>query len=374
MKNIGKLIAVLLLWQLLAFNIVGQTPENSSQEESPPARRRVVGQGVGNTNNQSQPQDYNEGETLKIGVQLVQVIFSAVDQQNRLITDLKQSEVEVYDNGQPQQLELFQRSNNLPMVLSVLIDVSGSQEFLLPDEKTAVATFFDSFFREGKDYGSLLTFQGETSLAIGLTSNLQRLKTALQRIKRDQTFRDEDGGVPNLGTALYDAIDTTAREVLNGKTAQRITTSDASSAQSSRAAIRRAIFVLTDGVDTASQMKLAQSIRAAQRYGITVYALGMGDRFHFANVDHDVLDQLCQQTGGRAYYPRSEGELRQAFEQISAELSSQYILAYYPSGGNAGNAGNDSANNNFREIDIKIAGRPGCRVLHRRGYLPDENR
>src|SRR5262249_24765303 len=149
---------------LLAAVPPGTAQDRQNQSRTRP---RVVGQ------------ELNEGDSLKIGGELIQVVFSAVDEQNRLVTDLQSSDVEIYESGRRQLVDVFQRRNNLPMVLSILIDISGSQEFLLPDEKRAVETFFDSFFREGKDYGSILTFQGETSLAVGLTTNMRRLKSAL---------------------------------------------------------------------------------------------------------------------------------------------------------------------------------------------------
>ncbi|MBL8149205.1 MAG: VWA domain-containing protein, partial [Blastocatellia bacterium] len=253
------------------------TTSTFSQETT---RRRVV--------SQQSPQDYSEGESLKIGVEYVQVVFSVVDEQGRPVTDLTGTQVELLEDGRLQQIELFQKSNSLPMVLSILIDISGSQEFLLPDEKTAVDTFLDNFFRDGKDYGAIATFQGETELISGLTSNLKRLKSSLKRIKRQQSFRDEEGEVSNIGTALYDAIITSCREVLDAKTARRITGDDGSPSSTTRRAIRRAMIVLSDGKDTASDGSIRKAIRNAQRLGISVYALGMGDRFRFSDVDREV--------------------------------------------------------------------------------------
>src|SRR5437879_5022114 len=123
-----KIFSIVLLCQLLVVSNALPSAGQTGQSDQAPTRKRVVGQ-------DNQPQDLNEGETLKIGVELVQVVFSAVDEQNRLVTNLQQSDIEIYEGGQPQQIDLFQRSNNLPMVLSILIDMSGSQEFLLPDEK-----------------------------------------------------------------------------------------------------------------------------------------------------------------------------------------------------------------------------------------------
>ncbi|KAF0248352.1 MAG: von Willebrand factor type A domain-containing protein, partial [bacterium] len=242
-RKITKLVCLILLWQLL---IIGNIPSSQALQQETPRPRvskptkveakeslpidesdgslsQTKGskdskdsknskdiQDTQDPKNSSNNQDISDDTgTIKIGVDYIQVAFSVVDEKNRLVTDLNPSEVKLYDNGQSQEPEFFQRSNNLPMMLAILIDTSASQQFLLPDEKNAVSTFFDAFFREGKDYGSVLSFNGETSLAIGLTSNLSRLKIALQRVKKDEIFRDDEGGVSSLSTALYDAIDIT---------------------------------------------------------------------------------------------------------------------------------------------------------------------
>lgn len=301
---------------------------------------------------------YDEGDTLKIGVKLVQLVFSAVDERDRPVADLNASEVEVYENGTRQEIEVFQRSHTLPMLLAILIDTSASQESLLEDEKNAAETFLDYYFREGRDYGAMLTFQGETKLEVGLTGSLRRLKTALKRVKRQQNFRDEDTDVSDLGTALHDALITTTREVMSAKTARRVT----AEGQESRRAIRRAIILLSDGKDTASAASLKKAIRNAQRAGVSIYALGLGDRFRYGEVERATLERLAAETGGRAFYPSSERDLEEAFRQIADELSSQYILAYYPSG----------TPDRFRAIEIKFKGARNLRALHKQGYATDE--
>ena len=209
-----------------------------------------------------------EGETIKISTEMVQVAFAVVDGQNRLVKDLKASEVEVYDGGQRQKLELFRRTNSVPIMLSVLIDKSASQEAVLNYEKNAIDVFLDSYFRPGVDFCSLGSFQWKLALSCGLTSNHHQLKSALRAIDREQIFRDEEGGVPLLGTALYDAIINTVEGPLSGRTARSMTSAEPTpraardggdnrpEATTERRAIRRAIILLTDGSDTASQASL----------------------------------------------------------------------------------------------------------------------
>src|SRR5438045_3411220 len=129
MKSARKIFTILLLLQFIVISSALPSTGQTGQSDQAPTRKRIV-------NQDSQSQELGEGETLKIGVELVQVVFSVVDEQNRLVTNLQPSDIEIYEGGQPQQVDLFQSSNSLPMVLAILIDMSGSQEFLLTDEKT----------------------------------------------------------------------------------------------------------------------------------------------------------------------------------------------------------------------------------------------
>ncbi len=314
----------------------------------------------------STPSTEQYEETIRISTDMVQVTFAVVDSQNRLVSDLRQAEVQLFEDGKLQKLELFKQSTGLPILLAVLIDISASQEAVLNYEKNAISVFLDSYFRPGIDYCALLTFQWKLSLSTGLTNNLKQLKSSLRAIDREQTFRDEEGGVPLLGTALYDALINTAREILTGKTARLITGEEglaaarASEDSTQRKAIRRAVIVLTDGVDTASQASLEDVIRLYQRYGISIYALGIGDLSRNRQVNERVLDRLTAETGGMVFYPRHEQEIEKSFQGVIEALSSLYLVAYYPS--------DTSEEKRFRRIEVKLPGRPGVRLIHRVGY------
>jgi Ca-activated chloride channel family protein len=313
-----------------------------------------------------------EGETIKISTEMVQVAFAVVDGQNRLVKDLKASEVEVYDGGQRQKLELFRRTNSVPIMLSILIDKSASQEAVLNYEKNAIDVFLDSYFRPGVDFCSLGSFQWKLALSCGLTSNHHQLKSALRAIDREQVFRDEEGGVPLLGTALYDAIINTVEGPLSGRTSRSMTGADANpraasaggdnrpEATTERRAIRRAIVLLTDGSDTASQASLEDVIKLCQKRGIGIYALGIGDVSRQRQVNNRVLERLTLETGGMAFYPTREDEIERYFQRVMEALSSLYMVAYYPSGGDA--------RSGYRRLEIKVNDRPDVRVIHRNGY------
>jgi Ca-activated chloride channel family protein len=313
--------------------------------------------------------EQSEG-TIKISTEMVQVAFAVVDPQNHLVRDLRSAEVQLYDDGRLQKLELFRLSNSIPMVLAILIDKSASQEAVLNYEKNAIDVFLDAYFRPGIDYCSLLTFQWKLTLSTGLTNNLRQLKSGLRSIEREQVFRDEEGGVPLLGTGLYDALINTARETLAGQTARLITgetgpgSTQVTEENIQRKAIRRAVVILTDGVDTASQSSIEDVIRLYQRHGIAIYALGIGDLSRQRQVNQRVLERLTRETGGMAFYPAQEEEIESHFKKVVETLSSLYLVAYYPTGVEEGKQ--------FRRIEIKLPTRPANQVIHRIGYQVEE--
>jgi VWFA-related protein len=117
---------------------------------------------------------------------------------------------------------------------------------------------------------------------------------------------------------------------------------------------------LTDGVDNASNRKLEEAIDRAWRSGVMIYSIGIGDRFRFEGVREDILRNISEATGGRAYFPRGSDELLDNFRQIETELRSQYLVAYSPT--------NPTRDGSFHKIDVQIKDRPGVRIIHRRGY------
>jgi VWFA-related protein len=127
---------------------------------------------------------------------------------------------------------------------------------------------------------------------------------------------------------------------------------------------RRAIIVLTDGVDTSSRMKIHEAIERAQKADALIYAIGIGDRYSF-NVDEGVLRKIAEKTGGRAYFPRHERDLNDAFTQIQRDLREQYLVAYSPQ--------NKARDGSYRRIEIQVIN-PGLKqkdlkLNYRSGYF-----
>ena len=310
----------------------------SDQNKSKPDTKKDDGDGIASSE-----------EDVRLGTDLVNLLFTAVDRNNRSISDIRQEEITVLEDGQPQQLFTFKRETTLPINIAILMDLSGSQEYTFPQEKLAAGEFLRSIIRPGKDSASILTFQDDVDLVQGLTSRVETLQRAFDEIQYARRFGPTT--TRRQATALYDAIYVTADEVL-GRQYDRRSTDDATT--------RRAIILLTDGVDNASVRKLDETIDRAWRSGVIIYSVGIGDRFRFEGIREDVLRRLSDETGGRAYLPRGPDELLENFRQIENEMRSQYLVAYSPS--------NPSRDGRFRRIEVRVAGRSDARIIHRRGY------
>lgn len=290
-------------------------------------------------------------DPVKLGAQIVNVLFTASDSNNRIVSDVLQNDVVVLEDGRPQEIFTFRREANLPISIALLVDLSGSQEYTFPQEKAAATYFLNSIIRPAKDLAAILTFQDDVDLVQGLTSRVETLNRALEDVQYSRRFGSTSSR--NQATALYDAVYITVDEVLGRDEYRAPSPTDYSIR-------RRAIVLLTDGVDNASTRKLEEAIDRAWRGGVMVYTIGIGDRFRFEGVKEDVLTRLSEQTGGRAFFPHGPEELSAHFRQIENELRSQYLVAYAPL--------NTAQDGSFRRIEVHLQGRPELRVNHRRGY------
>jgi Ca-activated chloride channel homolog len=282
-------------------------------------------------------------EVLRVETNLTNIFFTAADKNKRFITNLKREDIRVLEDGKPQEIFTFQQSNDLPLSLAILIDTSISEQRTLPEEKVAARAFLEALMRPGKDEAAVISFTGEVTLEQGFTGSLERLRRAVDRVEFVPPAGYIGGGVvvggtpPISGTnrdlagstAIWDAVWATSSELMSD------------SAENSR----RAIILLTDGEDTSSQVKMHEAIQRAQKADAFIYAIGIGDSFSFG-VDEGSLRKISAETGGRAYFPHSESELREAFVQIQKDLREQYLVAYSPS--------NKARDGSYRRIAIEV--------------------
>ena len=308
-----------------------------------------------------------EEEVIKVDTETVNVLFTAQDRNRRLLLTLKPEDLEVFENGQKQEISSFARQVDPPLSLAILIDTSGSQERTLPEEKAAAISFLDSVIRPEKDEVAVISFTGESTLEQGMTNNITRLRRAIDRVRFIPPSGYIGGGVVTSGgrvpgtppisggnqviqgsTAIWDSIWVTSEEVL-GPAPEKT---------------RRAIILLSDGINTYGKKKLDDAVQAAQRAEAVIYSIGIGDNF-YGGVDEGTLKRVSERTGGRAYFPRDEAELRAAFKQIQDEMRSQYLVAYEPS--------NQTLDGSYRTIEIKVINpelqKQKVQVTHRKGYF-----
>jgi VWFA-related protein len=341
---------------IVALAVVFASPgaaQKSRPAQKPPARSGAQSGQTAKPDAKHQSKDddiASSDDAVRLGAELVNVMFSAVDRNNRVISDIRQEDITILEDGRPQQIFTFKRETTLPINIAILMDLSGSQEYTFPQERMAAGEFLRSIIRPGKDSASILTFQDDVELVQGLTSRIETLTRAFDEIQYSRRFGPSSSR--RQATALYDAIYITADEVLS-RDSNRTALSD-------DAATRRAIILLTDGVDNASSRKLEEAIDRAWRSGVVIYAVGIGDRFRFEGVREDVLRRMSEETGGRAYFPHGPDDLLDDFRQIESEMRSQYLVAYAPT--------NTTHDGRFRRIEVRVNARADARIIHRRGY------
>lgn len=302
-----------------------------------------------------------DDEVIKVDTEVVNILFTAQDKNRRLMTDLKQEDVRILENGQAQEIVYFGRQVDLPLSLAILIDTSASQERTLPEEKSAAISFIDSVIRQEKDEVAVVSFTGDATLEQGMTNNITKLRRAIERVEFVPPSGYIGGGVvvgtpPISGrnqtmqgsTAIWDAIWITADEVL-GPAPEKT---------------RRAIILLSDGVNTYGQKKLDEAVQASLKSEAVIYSIGIGDNF-YGGVDKGVLNKISERTGGRAFFPKDEAELRNAFTQIQIEMRSQFLIAYEPS--------NQKRDGSFRTVEIQVVNPELAKqkviLTHRKGYF-----
>jgi len=297
-----------------------------------------------------QPKD--DVPTIKVGTQLVNVLFSVQDKQNRYLNDLKQEDVQILENGQPQDIFTFKRELDLPLTMAILVDTSGSEQFTLPLLKDSGGRFVESVVRTGKDTVAVIKFEGEATVMQELTSNPKRVRKALEDIAFNApppisiyggSTPPINGGSRQGGTSLYDSVIATAADMLAKEPG------------------RKTIILLTDGVDTTSRMKMDEAINEALRAEVVIYAIGIGDP-GMGGVNEGGLKKLAEATGGRAVIPKGHRDLDSAFAQLEQDLRQQYLLAFEPK--------NEASDGGFRKLEIRLVDRnpKDLKIRHRRGY------
>ena len=290
-----------------------------------------------------------EAETvLKVDVDIVNVLFSVRDKKGALIGNLEKEDFTISEEGKQQTVKYFTKETDLPLTLGLLVDVSGSQRNLIGVEKQAAADFFTKVLRK-KDMAFLISFGAEAELLQDSTNSVTLLKEGLNNLRENSGVGGfHPGPVPTIskprGTILYDAVYLAADEKLKNEVG------------------RKAIVLITDGVDMGSRQTLREAIDAAHRADTIIYSIQYMDYGAYGGFgmggDGD-LKKMSEETGGRMFRVDRKHTLDDIFRQIEEEMRTQYAIAYTPT---------EENRTGFRKIEIKTA-RKDLKVQARKGYF-----
>lgn len=333
-----------------------------------------------------QPATTAPASTITVNVPLVNLPVIVRDKNGVLVQNLTKADFALSVDGHPQAIRYFDKDNDLPLTLGLLVDTSGSVRSVLPEERDASETFLDQMLtappNRSPDQAFLIQFAHETDLLQSLTSSRPKLREALSQVGAP-SFDDSSGNNSNAGyggyghrgghsgagTTLYDAIYLASNNLMQKQQG------------------RKALVLLTDGEDRGSMETLTTAIAAAQRAETVVYAIyfqgeqhgyggrgggfgrggfgggfpGGGHRGGEPRVDgKKILQQITAATGGRIFEVAGKQTFAAIYAQIADELRSQYRLGYTPEG--------PAATEGFHHVDLTIPKQKKLFVQTRDGY------
>lgn len=272
--------------------------------------------------------------TLSRDIAEVHLQFTVTDSHGLAVRNLSAEDIRVFD-GQAQVLRFnqFERDEDLPLEIGVLLDTSDSVRRILPEQKAAAARFLMRVMRPGTDSAFVIGFGGDMRVWKAPTGDLTEMASALESMRG-----------PGWGTRLYDAVYTACGDQFQLK--------------SGGVSERRAIVLLSDGDDTDSLRSLSDAIGIALRNEVQIYALAIrpGNQPYPGDL---VMQRIAEATGARMYVARSSRELDTAFAQIEQNLRTQYRLSFSPQQPTAG----------YHSIRLELRDPANAEVHARQGYF-----
>jgi Ca-activated chloride channel family protein len=274
---------------------------------------------------------------FRSGIELVTLHVTVTDERQRYVTDIVEEEVEVLENGRPQQIKYFQ-PKGLPLALTLLLDTSASMQYAFAKVRDAAVALIRQL--EPTDIACVITFADSFKVLQGFTSEKPALEAALAHMESGDT------------TSLYSAVYIALKEL--NRTPSLLSTG---------APRRQAIVVLSDGDDSSSAIRFEELVDLASRTDALIYAVRLGSRERAEdnmNRAAFVLKRLAEQTGGRALFPLHSWELPTIYRAVMSDLSSQYALAY--------ESDDIRRDARFRRISVQVD-RAGVVARTRQGYF-----
>lgn len=326
-KQIGCLLALILVAAAAFAQAQSAFSAGTSAAYSPEA---YSGSSYPSANT---PDDDQSVLTIKRRVNEVNVLFIATDKHGKFVRNLNERDFNILDDHKPPESILaFRRETDLPIEMGLLVDVSGSVNSRFAFEQDAATGFLQHVIRPGFDKAFILGFNGRSQYAQDYTDKVSLLSGAVKRL--------QNGG----GTAIYDAIYRACKEKLLSEKPDH--------------PVRKALIIISDGEDNQSDVSKAQAIEMAQRAEVIIYTISTDDSGLILRGDQ-VLQQLADATGGRAFFPYKMKDISHSFAAIEDELRSQYVVSYKPS--------DFDADGRYRSIEITSL-KKDLQVRARRGY------
>jgi VWFA-related protein len=330
-------------------------------------------------------QQQQDDTKFSTDVKVVNVLATVHDKSGKVMALLTKDDFDLAEDGRPQKIQYFSRETDLPLTLGLLVDTSLSQRTVLSDERRSSYRFLETVLREDKDQAFVIHFDREVELLQDLTSSRAKLEKALDQLELPQQNRQlQGGGFPGQGggggyprqrgpagpgTTLYDSILLASNELMKKQQG------------------RKALILLTDGVDNGSRVPLSQAIESAQRADTLVYSIlfagqenqqpfggmgpGMGRRGGMGRYPPQqqpqhadgkkVLQRISTETGGGFFEVSKKDSIDQIYDRIQDELRNQYSLGY--------TSDNEAGSNGFRKIAVTVK-QKGLIVQTREGYYP----
>src|SRR5467141_2297301 len=299
-RTITSVFLVLALLLLPLTDWAQQSSPDSKPQEAAPAKPATPKQEPAQKSN----------ETIVSVVNLVDVLFTVLNRRNKLVPELEKSDFKIWDDKAPQEIRYFSRQSDLPLRIGMLLDTSNSIRDRIKFEQDASINFLFSVLRHNKDEAFVMTFDDEPQIVQGFTGDAGAL--------RDQITKTRAGG----GTAIYDAIYEACVKELSHPPRPPGDQPDV---------VRRVMILISDGEDNLSTHTRADAIEMAQRTSVVIYTIStstqwvslsqtdpnkMGDRKYHLTDGDKILQELAEETGGRAFFPYHARDRDPSFRDI----------------------------------------------------------
>ncbi len=286
----------------------------------------------------------NSQDTIKVNVNVVNVLATVTDKKGHIVLDLGQKDFKLFEDNQPQTIQYFSRETDLPLRIGILIDTSNSVRERLHFEQEAAVDFLNQALRPGEDQAFVLGFDVEPQVVQDYTDDVDKLSTAIRSLQAGGT------------TALYDAIYYACKQKMIIE-------------PQPQPYIRRVLIIVSDGRDNESQHSREEALAMARRSEAVIYTISTNNSGASSTEDtvrgsgspgDKVLKYFAEETGGRVFFPFEATDLASNFQDIARELRSQYSLGYVST--------NQKHDGSFRTISVTAAEK-GYHVRAKTGYF-----